>query len=148
MKEIAGSFGLRGDILPVRSVGVQGDARTYAHPAVLIGATDWDTLESASTAITNAVPEVNRAVWLCRPATLPELHLREGYLVQERLDLLRCADDISMKVLLEDGLMDTVFQFPTILTPLTAGKGETIVLRPLESKDVMTARFARLQRRR
>ena len=143
--EVAKKHGLRGDVLPVRSVGVQGDCRTYAHPAVLIGEGNWDALEAASTAITNSIPQVNRAVWLRRPKELPRLHLCERYLVRERLDLLRRADDISMTVLGEDGLMDQVFQFPTILAPL-AGEagGETVVLRPLESTDVMTARFARL----
>ena len=58
----------------VRSVGVQGDGRTYGHPIVLRPVTsedamtaDWarlpyDLLEKVSTRITNAVPEVNRVV--------------------------------------------------------------------------------------
>jgi GMP synthase (glutamine-hydrolysing) len=56
----------------VRSVGVQGDGRTYGHPVVLRPVTsedamtaDWarvpyDVLEKISTRITNEVPEVNR----------------------------------------------------------------------------------------
>jgi GMP synthase (glutamine-hydrolysing) len=56
----------------VRSVGVQGDGRTYGHPVVLRPVTsedamtaDWarlpyDVLETISTRITNEVPEVNR----------------------------------------------------------------------------------------
>jgi len=56
----------------VRSVGVQGDGRTYGHPVVLRPVTsedamtaDWarlpfDVLERISTRITNEVPEVNR----------------------------------------------------------------------------------------
>ncbi|MBC7594249.1 MAG: glutamine-hydrolyzing GMP synthase [Kineosporiaceae bacterium] len=58
----------------VRSVGVQGDARTYGHPIVLRPVTsedamtaDWgrlpyDVMETISTRITNEVPEVNRVV--------------------------------------------------------------------------------------
>ena len=58
----------------VRSVGVQGDARTYGHPVVLRPVTsddamtaDWarlpyDLLELVSTRITNEVAEVNRVV--------------------------------------------------------------------------------------
>ena len=145
VRRIAGEFGLEADILPVRSVGVQGDVRTYAHPAVLMGNADWDTLEEASTTLTNSVPLVNRAVWLCAPGTLPALRIRKRYLDRKRLDLLRLADDISMKTLEEDGIMDDVFQFPTILAPMAATEGgETVVLRPLDSTDVMTARFSRL----
>ncbi len=56
----------------VRSVGVQGDGRTYGHPIVLRPVTsedamtaDWarlpfDLLEKISTRITNEVAEVNR----------------------------------------------------------------------------------------
>ena len=56
----------------VRSVGVQGDGRTYGHPVVLRPVTsedamtaDWarlpyDVLERISTRITNEVAEINR----------------------------------------------------------------------------------------
>ena len=56
----------------VRSVGVQGDGRTYGHPVVLRPVTsedamtaDWarlpyDVLEAISTRITNEVREINR----------------------------------------------------------------------------------------
>ena len=58
----------------VRSVGVQGDGRTYGHPIVLRPVTsedamtaDWsrlpyEVLATISTRITNEVPEVNRVV--------------------------------------------------------------------------------------
>ncbi|MFO7399683.1 MAG: glutamine-hydrolyzing GMP synthase, partial [Actinomycetales bacterium] len=58
----------------VRSVGVQGDGRTYGHPVVLRPVTsedamtaDWarvpyDVLSRISTRITNELPEINRVV--------------------------------------------------------------------------------------
>ena len=58
----------------VRSVGVQGDGRTYGHPVVLRPVSsedamtaDWsrlphDVISRVSTRITNEVPEVNRVV--------------------------------------------------------------------------------------
>ena len=61
----------------VRSVGVQGDGRTYGHPIVLRPVSsedamtaDWtrlphEVLARISTRITNAVPEVNRVVLDC-----------------------------------------------------------------------------------
>ena len=61
-------------IADVRSVGVQGDGRTYGHPVVLRPVSsedamtaDWtrvpyEVLERISTRITNEVPEVNRVV--------------------------------------------------------------------------------------
>jgi len=61
----------------VRSVGVQGDGRTYGHPVVLRPVSsedamtaDWtrlpyDVLARISSRITNSVPEVNRVVLDC-----------------------------------------------------------------------------------
>jgi GMP synthase (glutamine-hydrolysing) len=143
--ELAKAFGLRARVLPVKSVGVQGDFRTYAHPAVLIGKADWRLLESASTAMTNAVPEVNRVTYLLRPDELPDLRPKAGTLTRDRLDRLRDADALAMDALKEFGRMDEIFQMPTVLLPLTAdGENEAIVLRPLASRDVMTARFAEI----
>jgi GMP synthase (glutamine-hydrolysing) len=62
-------------LLPVRSVGVMGDARTYGHPVVLRAVTstdgmtaDWfelprDFLQDISNRIINTVPGVNRVVY-------------------------------------------------------------------------------------
>jgi GMP synthase (glutamine-hydrolysing) len=62
-------------LTPIRSVGVMGDARTYAHTVVLRAVTsidgmtaDWarlphDFLATVSSRIVNAVPEVNRVVY-------------------------------------------------------------------------------------
>ena len=67
----------------IRSVGVQGDGRTYGHPIVLLPVSsedamtaDWtrvpfEVLERISTRITNEVSEVDRVVWMSaasRPA--------------------------------------------------------------------------------
>ena len=71
--------------------------------------------------------------------------LKEGYLTQERLDLLRDADSLVMEALDRHRLMDQVTQMPTVLLPLSSdGAQESIVLRPITTDDFMTARFGRL----
>ncbi len=62
-------------LLPIRSVGVQGDARTYGHPIVLRAVTTTDLmtarwaelpyslLQKISTRITNEVKGINRVVY-------------------------------------------------------------------------------------
>ena len=144
-RDIAARAGLGLRVLPLRSVGVQGDFRTYAHPAVVWGEADWTILEDVSTRITNAIHAINRVVYLIAPRSLPALKLKRAFLTQSRLDLLRDADALAMAALEREDLLTTVSQMPTVLLPLTSdGIAETVVLRPVETPDFMTARFSAL----
>ena len=156
--EIAGRFGLDVHIMPLRSVGVQGDGRTYAHPAVLTGRSEddislmpqegvvtWSLLEKLSTELTNTVSHINRVIVQLAPGRRLVQRLKTAYLTRERLDLLRQADDLVMTALQEHGLMEQVTQMPTVLLPLSSdGVEESVVLRPITTDDFMTARFDQL----
>ena len=144
-QKVASTFGLALDVLPLRSVGVQGDSRTYAHPAVVSGQSEWKTLEALSTELTNNFPSINRVIYLLGPTPRPQQSLKAGYLTRDRLDLLRRADTISMEALERHGLMEEVTQMPTVLLPLSSdGVQESVVLRPIATSDFMTARFCPL----
>ena len=144
-QKVAATFGLVLDVLPLRSVGVQGDSRTYAHPAVVTGQREWKTLEALSTELTNNFPSINRVIYLLGPTPRPQQNLKAGYLTRDRLDLLRRADAISMEALERHGLMEEVTQMPTVLLPLSSdGVQESVVLRPIATSDFMTARFCPL----
>ena len=136
-------------LLPVRSVGVQGDRRTYEFPAVLSCKQpqniDWEELEQNSITLTNRFSMINRVVFLLSHSILPKLQLKKAYCTKERLDLLRQADNLTTQYFQQYDLMQEVFQILVILLPLSIdGIGESIVLRPVCSKDVMTARFAKV----
>ncbi len=61
-------------------------------------------------------------------------------ITKERLDILREADAIVRNVCLATGFEDKVWQFPVILMPLGTDEArESIVLRPINSVDGMTA---------
>ncbi len=144
-QKVAATFGLALDVLPLLSVGVQGDSRTYAHPAVVTGQREWKTLEALSTELTNNFPSINRVIYLLGPTPRPQQNLKAGYLTRDRLDLLRQADAISMEALERHGLMEEVTQMPTVLLPLSSdGVQESVVLRPIATSDFMTARFCPL----
>ena len=139
----------RFQILPVRSVGVQGDQRTYASPVALINAPrDWDWLESQATRITNEVRTVNRVVLLLRSNTKDsnaQFNFHKAFCSKDRLDLLREADYKATKFFEKHGLMPKIFQLLVILLPVSKnGEKESLVLRPVVSEDVMTAQFARI----
>ncbi len=132
-------------ILPVRSVGVQGDSRTYAHPAALDGKLDWEKLELLSTDITNEIQGINRVIYKIGGGKLKPLRSRTATLTRNRLDLIRDADYEAMDVLRKYNIYNEIFQMPVVLLPLSSdGEKECVVIRPLESSDVMTARFYRM----
>jgi len=144
-KEIAAAFGLDAVVWPIRSVGVQGDFRTYSRPIALSGEGDWELLEQASTALTNRLREINRVVYLLRPAVPPALYPRRSHLTKDRLDVLRHVDHAVQKVLEDHDLLREISQMPVVLVPLCSDNGrETIVLRPIRTEDFMTARFVRI----
>lgn len=129
-------------VLPVQSVGVQGDMRTYAHPAVITGNMDFSGLEDLSTKITNAFQEINRVLLLLSSKTrLSSLRLLSCDVSPLRIKKAREADAVSNAILEKHGLMSEIWQMPVVLLPLTDEHGnEAIVLRPVVSQEAMTAR--------
>ena len=148
---------LRRSVLPVRSVGVQGDFRTYRFPAVLTFRDEgagfchlpkhWEKLAAASVAVTNSAACINRCVitlWQ-NPAVSGAMRLHAGYCDKRRLDQTRDADDIVLTALHASGWYDKIFQHLTINLPYASAADRcSFVLRPVCSEDVMTARFAPL----
>lgn len=147
------------NVLPVRSVGVQGDFRTYRFPAVLSfkeETSDSDgffhvpgkreKVEAASSAITNSAKYLNRTLIKLyqKPGIKEEdLKLQEGYCDRQRLDQLREVDNIVLTELHKTGWYNKIFQHLTIDLPYASSKNHaSFVLRPVCSEDVMTARFA------
>lgn len=131
---------LRGDFLPLRSVGVQGDFRTYRHPAVIQGRALWPALDVASSAITNAVRETNRVLWLISPerADFSDAQLLPTTLTPQRTQLLQEIDDVVQSFTREAGIEPDIWQFPVVLVPFGTDGKESIVLRPFQSRDAMT----------
>lgn len=138
-------------VLPVKSVGVQGDFRTYTYPAVLTSKKDffetfqnWEKLEELSSHITNKCKMVNRTVVALKEGG-GQSKLITSFCRKERFDMIREADYIVTKILKESGWYEKIFQHLTISLPYAEEEGRcSIVLRPVSSEDVMTARFARL----
>jgi len=143
---VARQYGYKATILPIRSVGVQGDGRTYAHPALLSGQMDWECLESLSTKITNSLSAVNRVIYKLAPGEQKEYRLIAAYMTHERLEKLREIDDLITKVLHQSGEYDSIWQMPVVLLPLiNENDEECVVLRPIVSQEAMTARFVPLK---
>ncbi len=134
--------GLEGLLLPVRSVGVKADLRTYEQPVVLMGDAPHETLLSVAAQIYGRVPGVNRCVLDLSGRGIRRAEPRAAGVTRARLDLLREADAIVMGAVERHGLLRSIWQFPTVMLPLVIdGRGEElIILRPVQSERGMTAR--------
>lgn len=140
---IAKNSGLHSFVLPVQSVGVQGDGRTFRHPAVLFGKANWKKLETVSTKLTNELREINRVLWFVDGKK--GFELQSATLTKERVRLLQEADKLVFQEAKKAGLWEKIWQFPVVLIPIGSAKGkESIVLRPVYSRDAMTVQFADL----
>ncbi|MCR5436681.1 MAG: glutamine-hydrolyzing GMP synthase [Treponema sp.] len=149
---------LKRSVLPIRSVGVQGDFRTYRFPAVLTFKEEGngfyhfpgkrEKLEACSSLITNSAKFINRTcVKLYQNPNIKteDLKIQKGWCTKDRLDQLREVDNIVLTELHKSLWYEKIFQHLTIDLPFAAVENHaSFVLRPLCSEDVMTARFAML----
>ena len=157
VSEIAGRYDLQAVPLPIKSVGVKADLRSYEHPVLLHAGpadgsgsdVDWDRLQEASGTLFKNVGGLNRTLlWLGpeMPRTFAPL---AATMTRPRLDLLRECDHLMMDALHRHGLYREVWQCPTVLVPLRIDdRGQELcIVRPIHSERAMTATASRLPRR-
>lgn len=131
-----------GYIVPIRSVGVQGDSRSYAPILALDRFPSPDNaLQDQATELINRMAGINRVVArVASHAPLEEMQVRKSRLTRERLDRLRRADAIVRRRSHESGFDKAVWQFPVVLIPFGSDAApDSVVLRPIHSVDGMTA---------
>ena len=135
-----------GTVLPVKSVGVKGDLRSYEHPVMIHGTADWNKLDEIAGTVLKKVRGINRCIWNLSPSMPTEFRPLAATMTKDRLDLLRDADHIVMEGLRRHGLETEVWQCPTVLLPLEIdGHGEELcIVRPIHSERAMTATAAHL----
>ena len=151
--------GMRASVLPIRSVGVQGDKRSYRHCLALFykkdereqNFPDWDYLLETARQITNRLQEFNRVVLHLGAIETSQAVSFEAQapaeLSPERIQLLQEAEALVDSFLKEKNIYDEIWQFPVVLLALAPPqrKGEALVLRPVCSTDAMTASVYTMQ---
>jgi GMP synthase (glutamine-hydrolysing) len=129
--------------LPVRSVGVQGDGRTYRHAVALFSHHPCRVTpehRALAKSVPNAIPVFNRVLLCTSHVECHDIVFTPGTCTKERADLLREADAIAQEEMRSADLTSAIWQFPVVLLPCGATKGnQSIVLRPISSTDAMTA---------
>jgi len=135
-------------VLPIKSVGVQGDFRTYRNPLVILGEASFEDLGEIATDLINRFEDINRVVWALYPQNIEEIKVHKTFLTRERIMVLQEADAIVDGFIHEKGLDRNIWQFPTVMIPISINRdfGESIILRPVESEEAMTANFYRMDK--
>jgi GMP synthase (glutamine-hydrolysing) len=129
-----------GWILPVHSVGVQGDSRSYA-PVLALDERPNEGSHARATELINRLTGFNRVI-ACVDSQVPvrDMKVFRRTLTAERLEILRQADALVRQVCESTGFERHVWQFPVVLIPAgTLGRRDSVVLRPVDSVDGMTA---------
>lgn len=118
LKRISSKQKLAASLLPIRSVGVQGDCRTYSYVVGISSEKepDWNDMKFLSSLIPKICHNVNRVCYIFGgivKESLPDV--TPTYLTSHVLSTLRQCDDVAMTVSLIFYFMSTVVIRPDFL---------------------------------
>lgn len=130
-------------ILPLRSVGVQGDERTYKS-ALVFFLNDLEILSDKkfndlARSIPNQFCDINRVLVCINNPDRDIINSFHASVTENRVQLLQDIDEEIDKIMLEGDLHSRIWQFPVVLIPVGDKNKESVVLRPVESTEAMTA---------
>lgn len=141
---------LKATLLPIKSVGTQGDARTYSHVVGLSSSSkpDWDMLLFLAKLIPRICHDVNRVAYIFGDPVSDQIQdITPTMLSFNVLSTLRQCDSIAMDILKKRELTGRISQMPVVMLPLHFDRDpmtrepscqRCIVLRPFVTNDFMT----------
>ncbi|VVC24972.1 Hypothetical protein CINCED_3A007468 [Cinara cedri] len=150
--EISSKQKMTATLLPIKSVGVQGDKRSYSY-VVGISCTNpepiWEDLSYLARIIPRVCHNVNRVCYIAGPPVAYQvLDITHTYLNVQVISLLKEADHAVNKVLTEcPTSMRKVSQMPVVLIPVHFDRDvayrhpscqRSVVIRPFITEDFMT----------
>lgn len=137
---IVGKVAENAQIIPIKSVGVQGDARSYRNLAVLYGNGidfEWNKVTTAAKEITDSINTINRVAYILNKKEVNEdIKCFDMKINDECVDLLRELDKIVTSNL-EGSKVNQTF---AVLAPIGITKKYSIVIRTFVTNDFMTGR--------
>ncbi|KAK1121935.1 GMP synthase [glutamine-hydrolyzing] [Melipona quadrifasciata] len=141
-------------LLPIRSVGVQGDRRSYSYVVGLSSeenlseGIDWKDLLFLAKLIPRVCHNVNRVCFIFGPQLHhPVTDITPTHLTSNVIATLRQADHVANLVLATNGCMGAISQMPVVLIPIHFDRDaasripscqRSVVLRPFVTNDFMT----------
>ncbi len=143
VNEIASMYGFKAFVLPIKTVGVQGDERSYKHPVIVSGEADWKELAKLSLKLPNEIREINRVVYMPgKPLTEEQARLiTPTWMVPGVIRQAQECDKVMRDVAEKYGYNDSrvCSQMPGILIPCGLGDPgkRAYVMRPCWTYDLM-----------
>ncbi|XP_059618880.1 GMP synthase [glutamine-hydrolyzing] [Phlebotomus argentipes] len=150
LRRISSAIKLTATVLPIRSVGVQGDKRSYSYVVGISseGAPNWGDLMFLAKIIPRILHNVNRVCYIFgEPVQYQITDITHTHVSRKTLAQLRVADAIVNEALQAYGCIRRISQMPVVLIPLHFDRDpanrmpscqRSIVLRPFLTNDFMT----------
>ncbi len=140
LSEILDGTSEKGYILPIKSVGVQGDARSYRKLCLMTGNKlefNWNELTSKAKEITDTIPTINRVGYILNKKKIhSQINCYDMRMEDENIELLREIDYIVTSTLADCKVNQTF----AVLIPVGITKKYSIAIRTFVTNDFMTGR--------
>ncbi|XP_076358569.1 GMP synthase burgundy isoform X1 [Tachypleus tridentatus] len=149
--KVSQEYKLTTTLLPIQSVGVQGDKRTYSYVVGLSSnenIKDWEDLMVLAKLIPRICHNINRVVYIFGDAVqFPVQDITPTFLTTGVLSTLRQADFLAQNVLHSSGYYNQISQMPIILIPIHFDRDvvsrqpscqRSVVIRTFLTHDFMT----------
>ncbi len=141
MKRLLEKTDYKGTILPIKSVGVQGDARSYKNLSILYGKglrLDYAVVSKLAKEVTDEVHSINRVGYILNQEIIDgEVKCHEMLMNDETVELVRELDHI-----VTSNLSKKISQSFAVLVPIGITKKYSVVIRTFMTSDFMTGRAA------
>jgi len=137
-------------LLPIKTVGVQGDSRSYSYAVGIssVSDPDWEDLLYFAKLIPRVCHNINRICYIFGgPVEHPVMEVTPTYLTPIVLATIRQADHLANQVLSTAGKNSSVSQMPVVLIPIHFDRSQlervpsccrSVVIRPFITQDFMT----------
>ncbi|XP_046753705.1 GMP synthase [glutamine-hydrolyzing] isoform X1 [Diprion similis] len=158
LRRVSSRHHIAATLLPVRSVGVQGDRRSYSYVVGLSvketagEGVNWEDMLFLARLIPRVCHNVNRVCYIFGELVHhPVTDITPTYLTANVVATLRQADHLANQILASNGCLQNISQMPVVLIPVHFDRDlalrapscqRSIVLRPFCSNDFMTGRPA------
>ncbi|VDP08767.1 unnamed protein product [Soboliphyme baturini] len=143
---------LNATLLPIRTVGVQGDHRSYSYVAAVssnCSSVPWGHMLRLAKVIPKVLHKINRVVYVIGPIVEHPVHdVTPTFLTSLPIAVAREADFVAHEVLLKRNLTNAISQMPVVLIPVHFDRPVessdhpsilwSVCLRPFITKDFMT----------